>query len=211
MCDEFGTEYMKALGNFLRSEKGQKRRIYPKTKDWFRAFDLTPFETVKVVILGQDPYHGENQAHGLCFSVPPGVSRPPSLRNIIAEVERDVGIRVGSESGCLESWARQGVLLLNSVLSVRAGAPASHANQGWERFTDRVIQVLSERAQHLVFMLWGSYARRKGAIIDRTTHMVLEAGHPSPLSVAHFSGCAHFSRANEWLRAKGQPAVDWAL
>lgn len=208
---EFEQPYMKALRGFLVAEKRAGKTIYPASANWFNAFRCAPFACVEVVILGQDPYHGPGQAHGLCFSVPRGVEPPPSLRNIFLELERDLGIAPPAH-GCLESWATQGVLLLNSVLTVERGRPASHQGRGWEQFTDRVVQVLNERRERLVFLLWGSYAERKGRIIDRERHLVLSSPHPSPLS-AHrgFIGNGHFSAANRYLAEHGKRPIDWRL
>ena len=208
---EFGEPYMAELKRFLRQEREQGKRIFPKGGDWFRALDLTPLEKVCVVILGQDPYHGEGQAHGLCFSVKPGVRPPPSLVNIYKELESDLGIAPPGH-GFLEHWASQGVLLLNSVLTVEMGRAASHRERGWERFTDRIIREVNGKTEPVVFMLWGSYAQKKAAFVDTSRHLVLKAPHPSPLS-AHsgFLGCRHFSKANAFLEAKGLEPVDWAL
>lgn len=208
---EFQQSYMTELRQFLKSQLDGKRTIYPKPSEYFAALDRTPFDKVKIVILGQDPYHGEGQAHGLCFSVKPGVETPPSLQNIFKEMKTDLGITPPAH-GFLSSWAEQGVLLLNATLSVQAGQAGSHQGKGWERFTDKVIEVLNAEREHLVFMLWGSYAQKKGQFIDRMRHLVLQAPHPSPLS-AHrgFFGCRHFSKANEYLITKGQTPVDWSL
>lgn len=208
---EFSQPYMQSLRAFLREQKAQRKRIYPPGTDIFNAFAHTPWDQVKVVILGQDPYHGPGQAHGLCFSVPPGVDAPPSLQNIFKEIERDLGIP-RARHGCLTHWADQGVLLLNSVLTVEQGQAAAHQGKGWETFTDRVIALLNQEREGLVFLLWGSYAQKKGALIDRHRHCVLQAPHPSPLS-AHrgFLGCGHFSRANEYLQSQGKAPIDWAL
>lgn len=202
---------MRALAQFLRDEKRAGKVIYPPGAQIFAALDTTPFDAVSVVILGQDPYHGPGQAHGLCFSVLPGVPVPPSLDNIFKEIERDLGIP-RPDHGCLLPWARRGVLLLNSVLTVERGLPGSHAGKGWEGFTDACIEALNREREGLVFLLWGSYAQRKGALIDPRRHKVLKAPHPSPLS-AHrgFLGCGHFSQANAWLAAHGRPPIDWAL
>jgi uracil-DNA glycosylase len=202
---------MHALSEFLRAEKHDGKVIYPPGPRIFAALDTTPFEEVKVVILGQDPYHGPNQAHGLCFSVMPGVPAPPSLENIFAEVQRDLGIP-RPDHGCLIPWARQGVLLLNAVLTVERGIAGSHQGKGWEGFTDACVDALNRERENLVFLLWGSYAQAKGKLIDRQRHLVLKAPHPSPLS-AHrgFIGCGHFSRTNEYLRDRGQTPVDWRL
>jgi uracil-DNA glycosylase len=208
---EFAEPYMGELKRFLVSERERGRRIFPKGGEWFRALNLTPPEQVRVVILGQDPYHGEGQAHGLCFSVRHGVRPPPSLVNIFKEMESDLGIRP-ARHGFLEHWARQGVLLLNSVLTVEMGRAASHREKGWERFTDAIIREVNERPEPSVFMLWGSYAQKKAAFVDAPRHLALKAPHPSPLS-AHsgFLGCRHFSRANAFLEACGRPPIDWAL
>ncbi len=204
-------EDMRALSAFLRAEKAAGKRLYPPGREMFAAFAATPFDRVKVVILGQDPYHGPGQAHGLCFSVPPGVPVPPSLQNIFKEIQRDLGLPVPSH-GCLRAWADQGVLLLNAVLSVEDGRAGSHAGRGWEGFTDAAIEALSREREGLVFLLWGSYAQKKGAIIDRQRHCVLQAPHPSPLS-AHrgFLGCGHFGKANRWLQGRGLAPIDWGL
>lgn len=208
---EFDLDYMRRLSDFLRQQKAQGKTIYPRGSEIFNAFELTPFEQVKVVILGQDPYHGPGQAHGLCFSVQPGVPVPPSLLNIFKELEQDLKIPI-SAHGCLTCWAEQGVLLLNSVLTVEKARAASHQGRGWERFTDQVISQLNGRREGLVFLLWGSYAQRKGQLIDRNRHLVLKAAHPSPLS-AHrgFLGCGHFSKTNEFLQSKGLSTIQWQL
>jgi len=206
---EFEQPYMQELRAFLLAERRRGVQIYPEAANWFAAFRATPFDKVKVVILGQDPYHGPGQAHGLCFSVPPGVPPPPSLLNIFAELERDLGLPRPAH-GCLSHWAEQGVLLLNSVLTVEQGRAASHQGKGWERFTDRVVEVLSARREHLVFLLWGSYAERKGRIVDRSRHLVLVSPHPSPLSAYRgFIGNGHFSSANRYLEQNGQSPVAW--
>jgi uracil-DNA glycosylase len=206
---EFEQPYMQELRAFLLAEKRRGVQIYPEAANWFAAFRATPFDKVKVVILGQDPYHGPGQAHGLCFSVPPGVPPPPSLLNIFAELERDLGLARPAH-GCLSHWAEQGVLLLNSVLTVEQGRAASHQGRGWERFTDRVVEVLNARREHLVFLLWGSYAERKGRIVDRSRHLVLVSPHPSPLSAYRgFIGNGHFSSANRYLEQNGQSPVEW--
>lgn len=202
---------MIALREFLLAEKRAGKRIYPPGPEIFAALDATPFEAVEVVILGQDPYHGPGQAHGLCFSVRPGVPVPPSLQNIFAEIENDLGIP-RPDHGCLTPWARRGVLLLNSVLTVEAGKPGSHQGKGWEGFTDRVIDELNGGREGLVFLLWGSYAQAKGRLIDTRRHCVLKAPHPSPLS-AHrgFLGCRHFSKSNQYLETHGRTPIDWSL
>jgi uracil-DNA glycosylase len=202
---------MQALAQFLREEKARGKRIFPPGPQLFAALDATPFEQVKVVILGQDPYHGPGQAHGLSFSVPPGVDVPPSLLNIFKELERDLGLP-RPDHGFLMPWARQGVLLLNAVLSVEAGQAGSHQGKGWEGFTDHVVATLDREREGLVFMLWGSYAQAKGRIIDARRHCVLRAPHPSPLS-AHrgFIGCGHFGAANRWLAGRRLAPIDWGL
>lgn len=209
MQDEFGQPYMAGLRQFLLDRKRSGAVIYPPGRLIFNALDSTPFEQVKVVILGQDPYHGPGQAHGLCFSVPEGVVPPPSLVNIYKEIESDLGLSPPA-GGNLQSWADQGVLLLNAVLTVERGRASAHQGKGWERFTDRVVAELNTGRQKLVFLLWGSYAMKKGAIIDRDRHFVLTAPHPSPLS-AHrgFFGCRHFSKANAWLERQGLAPVRW--
>ena len=206
---EFSQPYMVSLRQFLLQRKAAGAVIYPPGPQIFNAMNTTPFDQVKVVMLGQDPYHGPGQAHGLCFSVPDGVPAPPSLVNIYKEIQADVGGGAPS-NGNLEHWAAQGVLLLNSVLTVERGQAGAHQGKGWETFTDRVVQALNEQRDGLVFMLWGSYAKKKGAAIDRKRHLVLTAPHPSPLS-AHrgFLGCRHFSRANQWLQQQGQTPVQW--
>jgi len=208
---EFDQPYMADLKRFLLAEREAGKRIFPNGGNWFRALDLTPLDKVRVVILGQDPYHGLGQAHGLCFSVPNGVQPPPSLNNIFKELKSDLGIEP-ARHGFLEHWASQGVLLLNSVLTVEMGKAASHRDRGWERFTDAVIRAVAARPEPVVFMLWGSYAQKKAAFVDGSRHLVLKAPHPSPLS-AHsgFFGCRHFSQANAFLTSHGQPPVDWAL
>ena len=202
---------MQALSAFLRQRKSEGATVFPPGRQMFAAFDATPFEQVRVVILGQDPYHGPGQAHGLSFSVPPDVPVPPSLLNIYKEIEADLGI-ARPDHGCLLPWAQQGVLLLNAVLSVEQGQAGAHQGRGWEGFTDHVVDVLNREREGLVFMLWGSYAQKKGAVIDSRRHRVLKAPHPSPLS-AHrgFLGCTHFSQANDYLRRHGQAAIDWSL
>jgi uracil-DNA glycosylase len=207
----FERPQMLALAEFLRAEKRAGKVIYPPGPEIFAALDTTPFEAVKVVILGQDPYHGPNQAHGLCFSVRPGIPPPPSLLNMFAEIERDLRI-ARPDHGCLLPWARQGVLLLNSVLTVERSLAGSHQGKGWEGFTDACVDALNREREGVVFLLWGSYAQAKGKLIDTRRHRVLKAPHPSPLS-AHrgFIGCGHFSRANEYLRERGQAPIDWRL
>lgn len=205
---EFEQDYFRDLVNFVRSEYASNT-VYPPGNQIFRAFDLSPFDTTKVVILGQDPYHEPGQAHGLCFSVDKGVPFPPSLQNIYKEIRDDVGTVVSSQ-GDLSDWARQGVLLLNATLTVRAHQAGSHQNRGWERFTDAVIHRLAEQREHLVFILWGAYAQRKGAFIDKNKHLVLQSPHPSPLS-AHrgFFGNRHFSTANRYLQEHGMDPIIW--
>jgi uracil-DNA glycosylase len=209
--NEFEKPYMKALKSFLLKEKTEKRTIYPPSDQIFAAFDHTHFNDVKVVILGQDPYHGPRQAHGLCFSVNKGVDIPPSLRNIYKEQVNDVGITMPAH-GYLVQWADQGVLLLNATMTVRANEAGSHQKKGWEFFTDEVIRQLNGKRENLVFLLWGSYARSKSVYIDRQKHLVLEAPHPSPLS-AHtgFLGCGHFSATNRHLVEKGLKPIDWQI
>jgi uracil-DNA glycosylase len=202
---------MQRLSEFLRAELRMGKAIYPPPKRIFSALNATPFEQVKVVILGQDPYHGPGQAHGLCFSVLPGVQPPPSLQNIFAELQRDLGVP-RPEHGCLMPWARQGVLLLNAVLTVERGLAGSHHGKGWEGFTDAIIASLNRERENLVFLLWGNPAQQKGKLVDPQRHRVLKAPHPSPLS-AHrgFIGCGHFSAANAYLREHGQAEIDWRL
>jgi uracil-DNA glycosylase len=202
---------MRALSTFLRGRRAAGARIYPPGPEIFAAFDATAFDAVKVVILGQDPYHGPGQAHGLCFSVRPGVPVPPSLQNIYKEIQRDLGI-APPRHGDLMPWAHRGVLLLNAVLTVEAGRAGAHQGMGWEGFTDHVVETLNREREGLVFLLWGAYAQRKGAIIDRQRHKVLKAAHPSPLS-AHrgFIGCGHFSATNQYLSRRGQAPIDWSL
>lgn len=203
------TQSMVDLKLFLQQQKQAKKVIFPHSKNWFKAFELTAFDKVKVIILGQDPYHGLGQAHGLSFSVVQGVKKPPSLGNIFKELHSDLNIEP-SQSGDLTHWATQGVLLLNSVLTVEAHQAASHANQGWEVFTDSIIKTLSEQRQHLVFILWGAYAQKKALFIDKDKHLILTATHPSPLS-AHrgFLGCRHFSKANDYLKMHNQQVINW--
>jgi uracil-DNA glycosylase len=209
--DWFAREDMQQLSGFLRQRKAAGANIYPPGGQILAAFDATPFEAVKVVVLGQDPYHGPGQAHGLSFSVLPGVPVPPSLVNIYKELERDTGFQRPNH-GCLLPWAARGVLLLNSVLTVETGKPGSHQGKGWEGFTDHVVDVLNRERENLVFLLWGSYAQAKGKVIDARRHRVLKAPHPSPLS-AHrgFIGCGHFSAANQFLGRTGQQPIDWTL
>ncbi len=220
LLDEFDQPYMQALRDFLKVQRASGKQVYPRGDEIFAALDLTPLPEVSVVIIGQDPYHGPNQAHGLCFSVRPGVPVPPSLLNIYKEINtdmRDPAVPGGDAerqldagSGYLKPWAEQGVLLLNAVLTVERGQAGAHQGKGWERFTDRVVEVLNASREHLVFMLWGSYAQKKGARVDRNRHLVLQAPHPSPLS-AHrgFFGCRHFSQANRYLVQHGRQPIDW--
>lgn len=208
---EFEKEYIQALRSFIVSEKAAGKTIYPKGDEYFRAMDLTPFDQVKVVILGQDPYHGPGQAHGLSFSVRRDVKIPPSLVNMYKELEGDLGI-APARHGFLEQWAKQGVLLLNSVLSVEHKLAASHQGRGWEEFTDHIITEINEKREHIVFILWGNYAQKKGRFIDTSRHCVLTSVHPSPLSSYRgFFGSKPFSKANEYLEEKGIEAIDWQL
>jgi len=211
LAKEFSAPHMRALKEFLLAEKARGKRIFPLGSEYFRALDLTPLDKVKVVILGQDPYHGEGQAHGLAFSVRPGVRTPPSLVNIYKELQSDLGI-APPRHGFLEHWARQGVLLLNSVLTVEMGRAAAHQGKGWEQFTDAVIRVVNDRPTPVVFMLWGAYAQRKAAFVDQSRHLVLKSAHPSPLSAHNgFLGSRPFSKANHFLEAHGITPIDWAL
>jgi uracil-DNA glycosylase len=210
---EFAKPYMAELRAYLAHRKAQRAVVFPHSSHWFRAFSLTPVDAVKVVILGQDPYHGPGQAHGLSFSVPEGVPVPPSLLNIYKEIDQDLTppqSLAARRAGCLENWAKQGVFLLNSVLTVEQGQAAAHQGRGWETFTDAVIKHLSDERSDIVFLLWGSYAQKKGQVIDAKRHRVLRAPHPSPLS-AHrgFFGCQHFSQTNSWLEEHGQTSIDW--
>jgi uracil-DNA glycosylase len=208
--DEFKSSYFKQLKEFLVKER-KEYVIFPSGKNIFNAFNLTPLPAVKVVILGQDPYHGQGQAHGLCFSVPDGTPLPPSLLNIFKELRADVGVPL-STSGNLEKWARSGVLLINATLTVRAGIAGSHQGKGWERFTDSVIKTISDQRAGVVFLLWGNYAGAKESLIDTSKHCVLKAPHPSPLSASRgFFSCKHFSRTNEYLTSIGLPPVDWSI
>lgn len=211
LSEEKKAAYFQKILDFVKAERSKGKKIYPPQADVFNAFKYTPFSDVRVVILGQDPYHGEGQAHGLCFSVRKGVRPPPSLNNIFQELNKDLGIKVPNH-GCLENWAKQGVLLLNSVLTVEASKPGSHANIGWQQFTDKVIETLNHHPKPIVFLLWGAYAQRKGHAIDRQKHLVLEAAHPSPFS-AHrgFLGCKHFSKTNAFLRLHLRGEIDWTL
>ena len=208
---EFEQPYMQNLRNFLRQEKDARKAIFPHSKNVFKAFEYTPIDKVKVVILGQDPYHGPNQAHGLCFSVPPGIALPPSLQNIYKELNADLGIKP-VKHGCLVSWAKQGVLLLNSVLTVEQGKAASHQGKGWEIFTDKVVEVLNKQSRPIVFVLWGAYAQRKGQVINLEKHDVIKSAHPSPLSAYNgFFGSRPFSKINTFLEAHQQTPIDWTL
>lgn len=208
LINQFSSDYFKGLSDFVRNEY-RKSTVYPSGKLIFNAFDLCPFDRVRVVIIGQDPYHNPGQAHGLCFSVPEGTSFPPSLLNIFKEIKSDTGVEP-QRSGNLERWASQGVLLLNAILTVRENEPGSHQNRGWEKFTDAVISALSAQKSNLVFILWGRYAQDKGAGIDRSQHLVLESVHPSPLSASRgFFGNRHFSRCNNYLEENGLAPIDW--
>ena len=209
--EEFNKPYFRQITDHIKTEKQQGKTIYPSGKNIFRAFDITPFDKVKVVILGQDPYHGPFQAHGLCFSVQNNIPPPPSLINIFKELHDDTGAPIPRD-GCLDKWAEKGVLLLNASLTVRAAEPMSHAKIGWHQFTDTAISKLSKEKKHLVFMLWGKFAQEKIKLIDQSKHLVLVAAHPSPLS-AHtgFFGCRHFSKANQYLMEHGIDPIDWAL
>ena len=211
LSPEFELDYMRGLSEYLREEKAAGQTIFPAGNEIFNALNSTPFDKVKVVILGQDPYHGPGQAHGLCFSVRSGVALPPSLKNIYKEIHNDLGIEPAL-TGNLQCWADQGVLLLNSVLTVQSGNAASHQRKGWERFTDRIVALLNERRENLVFLLWGNYAQRKGAIIDRSRHLVLESVHPSPLSASRgFFGNHQFSQGNYYLESHNQTPIDWRV
>ena len=210
LMSEFSDPYFASLKAFLVLEK-QKHTVYPPGSLLFNAFNQTPFDKVKGVILGQDPYHGPGQAHGLCFSVPEGIETPPSLRNIFKELSADLQLAIPAQ-GNLSKWAGQGVLLLNATLTVRAHQAGSHQGKGWERFTDQAISRLSSEKEHLVFLLWGKYAQAKESLIDTEKHLVLKAAHPSPLSAHNgFFGCKHFSRANQFLQEQGIPPIDWEL
>ncbi|WP_415901921.1 uracil-DNA glycosylase [Neptuniibacter sp. QD29_5] len=211
LAEQFKQPYMLALNEFLEEQMSQHKIIYPHSDNWFHALETTPLDDVKVVILGQDPYHQPGQAHGLCFSVMPGVKVPPSLVNIYKELESDLGLP-RPDHGYLESWAQQGVLLLNSILTVEESSAGAHQGKGWEVFTDQVIQAVNQHCNNVVFLLWGSYAQKKGACIDEAKHLVLKAPHPSPLS-AHrgFLGCQHFSQTNQYLQQQGKTPIDWQL
>ena len=215
LASEFNSEYMGNLREFLLKEKSAGKQIFPKGAEYFRALDLTPLDKVRVVILGQDPYHGPGQAHGLCFSVQPGVRPPPSLVNIYKELESDLGLARPSH-GFLEHWAKQGVLLLNSVLTVEMANAASHRGKGWEQFTDAIIRLIAAQPEPVVFLLWGSYAQKKAAFVQSVDeggrHLVMKAPHPSPLSAHNgFFGCRHFSKANAFLEQNGLAPIDWSL
>lgn len=210
LADEFSKPYMLQLKQFLQQEKQAKKTIYPKGTLIFNAFNLTPFDQVKVVILGQDPYHGPNQAHGLCFSVLPGVRVPPSLVNIYKELKADLNIKP-VQHGCLEAWAKQGVLLLNTVLTVEQGKAGSHQDRGWEEFTDQVIRKLNARQKPVIFVLWGKYAEGKTKLIDQDRHTILKSAHPSPFSATRFFGNKHFSTINNILQSRGDEPIDWQL
>jgi uracil-DNA glycosylase len=211
--EEFEKPYMQALSKFLRAERARGVEVYPPAKDVFTAFELCPFDQVRVVVIGQDPYHGPGQAHGLCFSVQKGIAIPPSLKNIYLEMQADLGLNPPLH-GCLHKWAKRGILLLNSTLTVRRGNPESHQRQGWEQFTDVVCQKLAQKKEPLVFMLWGKFAQEKAekALGPKSPHLILKAAHPSPFS-AHRGclGCRHFSKANHFLKEQGRPPVDWEL
>lgn len=209
LIEAFRSDYMRRLEGFLIKVRESKKVVYPSADNIFTAFHLTSFNDVKVVVLGQDPYHGPGQAHGLSFSVPEGVKVPPSLMNIYKELNVDIGMDI-PEHGCLDSWAEQGVLLLNSVLTVEAHQAASHKGKGWEEFTDKVMQAINAQKEHVVFLLWGSYAHKKGQFLDEKKHLVLRSAHPSPLSAYRgFLGCKHFSQTNTYLKAKGYSQIDW--
>ena len=211
LADEFRQPYMQQLAEFLASEEAAGKVLFPERRHCFNALNTTPLDQVKVVIIGQDPYHGPGQAHGLCFSVRPGVKVPPSLVNMFKEIRDDLGIEP-PDHGCLQTWAEQGVLLINAVLTVEQASAGAHQGKGWERFTDKVIETVSQHRSGVVFLLWGSYARKKGQIIDRNRHLILEGPHPSPLSAFRgFFGCKHFSKANEWLIQQGGTPIDWSL
>ena len=211
LLPEFQADFMMRLRAFLLAEKAAGKQIFPKGSEWFRALDLTPLDKVRVVILGQDPYHGPGQAHGLCFSVQPGVRPPPSLANVYKELQSDLGIPRANH-GFLEHWAQQGVLLLNSVLTVEMAKAASHQKKGWEQFTDAVIRLVNTKDEPVVFLLWGAYAQKKAAFVETDKHLVLKAAHPSPLSAHNgFLGCRHFSQCNAYLESKGLSPIDWAL
>ena len=207
--DEFGKDYFEELVEFVKNEY-KNSIIYPPAKFIFNAFELTPFDEVKVVILGQDPYHGPNQANGLAFSVNERISLPPSLQNIYKEIETDLGEKTKNAAGDLSNWAKQGVLLLNATLTVRSAMAGSHQNKGWEEFTDSVVRILSEKKKNLVFILWGNYAQRKGKVVDESNHLVIKSAHPSPLSAYNgFFGSRPFSKCNEYLKSQGKKIIEW--
>jgi len=209
--DEFNKTYMQDLKQFLLEKQNNKENVFPPNSNIFNAFNSTPFDKVKVVILGQDPYHGLNQAHGLCFSVNEGVPVPPSLKNIYKELNQDIGFEIPNH-GCLQSWADQGVLLINSVLTVSQGQAASHQGKGWERFTDKVIEELNKQHQNIVYLLWGSYAQKKGKCVDSLNNLILKSVHPSPLSAYRgFLGCKHFSQCNNYLIAHNRKVINWQI
>lgn len=209
--NEFNKPYFEQIALHIKTEKSQGKIIYPPGSHLFNAFDTTPFDKIKVVILGQDPYHGPGQAHGLCFSVQNGVAPPPSLVNIFKELQQDIGIEIPN-NGNLTHWAQQGVFLLNASLSVRAGEPMSHSKIGWAQFTDHVIKTISDKKKNVVFLLWGKFAQEKKILIDEKKHLILKAAHPSPLSAhAGFLGCKHFSKTNEYLVKNGIDPIDWSL
>jgi uracil-DNA glycosylase len=210
LSPEFKKEYFKGLKSFLKEQRSGEAPVYPPKTDVFNALNSTPLKSVKAVIIGQDPYHGEGQAHGLCFSVKRGVKTPPSLKNIYKEMKTDLGLEP-IEHGNLQSWADQGVLMMNSVLTVEKSSPASHRKQGWEKFTDRIIEILNEEKEHLVFILWGNDAKKKAVNIDREKHLVLESAHPSPFSFKKFLGCKHFSKTNAYLEEHGIKPINWEL
>jgi len=211
LAEEFRQPYMQGLAEFLAAEEQAGKVLFPASQHCFNALNSTPLDNVRVVILGQDPYHGPGQAHGLCFSVRPNVAIPPSLVNIFKEIQDDLGI-APPDHGCLQPWAEQGVLLLNSVLTVVQGQAGAHQGKGWETFTDTVIETVNREREGVVFLLWGSYAKKKGQHIGRNKHLVLDGPHPSPLSAYRgFFGCKHFSKANDWLEQQGKPTVNWAL
>jgi uracil-DNA glycosylase len=208
--EEFKKPYFAGIKQFILQQKHIGKKVYPPGPLIFNAFNLTPFDRLKVVIIGQDPYHGPGQAHGLCFSVPQGVKPPPSLVNIFKELQNDLGIKP-PDHGNLEKWAKQGVLLLNASLTVNDGEPNSHANCGWHTFTDAVIKKISDKKQGVVFLLWGRFAQNKEALIDTSKHYILKSAHPSPLSAERFYGCKHFSKTNEWLVKQGSKPIEWGL
>ena len=211
LAETFASPIMASLKSFLQAEKQAGKIIFPKGSEYFHALDMVPLGSVKVVILGQDPYHGDGQAHGLCFSVQRGVPPPPSLVNIFKELETDLGLPRPTH-GFLDHWAKQGVLLLNSVLTVERGLAASHQGKGWEPFTDKVVRLVNDQPTPVVFLLWGNYAQKKAAFVDPSRHLVLKSVHPSPLSAHNgFFGCRHFSKANAFLEGKGLTPIDWSL